>query len=152
MKKLPLIVTLLAAGLMQPLGAWAESIYTSQAPQPLGPYSQAVRAGDIVYISGQIALNPQTDELVSGDFRSQFKQALLNLAAVAKAAGGGLDNIVKVTIYVTDLNNFSTINEEMSAQFHKPYPARVVVEVKALPKQAAVEIEAVMTNPTKLRK
>lgn len=77
---------------------------------------------------------------------------MLNLAAVAKAAGGGLDNIVKVTIYVTDLNNFSTINEEMSAQFHKPYPARVVVEVKALPKKAAVEIEAVMTNPTKLRK
>ncbi len=84
--------------------------------------------------------------MVKGEFREQFKQALINLTAVAKAAGGSLDDIVKVTIYVTDLNNFSTINELMEAQFHKPYPARVVVGIKELPKHAPVEIEAIMID------
>jgi reactive intermediate/imine deaminase len=131
-------------------GAFAESpvskkaIYTATAPAPIGVYSQAVQFGNTVYISGQIPLDPKTGAIVEGDFNAQVEQALANVAEVAKAAGGNLDNIVKITVYLTDLNNFSLVNEAMKKRFGQPYPARAAIEIKALPKQAVVEIEAVM--------
>jgi 2-iminobutanoate/2-iminopropanoate deaminase len=121
-----------------------ESIYTKTAPDPIGIYSQAIKIGNTVYISGQIPIDPKTGELVPGNFNEQVKQSLLNVNEIAKAAGGNIDNIVKVNVYLLDLNNFALLNEAMEAVFHLPYAARSVVEVKALPKNAMVEIEAVM--------
>jgi len=126
-----------------------ESIYTKNAPEPIGIYSQAIKAGNTVYISGQIPLDPKTGNIVSGSFKEQARQAVANLNAVAKAAGGSLDNILKVTVYLTNLNNFSAVNDVMAETFHKPYPARAAIEIKALPKNAAIEIEAVMQVPSK---
>jgi reactive intermediate/imine deaminase len=119
-------------------------VYTNRAPAPIGPYSQAIKIDNIVYISGQIPIDPKTGELVSGDFGKQSKQVIQNLSEVAKAAGGNLDDFVKVTVYVTDLANFAVFNQVMANYFNKPYPARVVIEVKSLPKQATIEIEALM--------
>lgn len=121
-----------------------KTIQTSRAPQAIGTYSQAVRAGDTVYLSGQIPLEPKTMEMVEGDIRAQAHQAFTNLAAVAGAAGGGLGDIVKLTVYLTDLKDFPIINEVMSEYFSAPYPARAAVGVAALPKGAGVEIEAIM--------
>jgi 2-iminobutanoate/2-iminopropanoate deaminase len=121
-----------------------QAIYTKNAPAPIGPFSQAIKIDDTVYLSGQLPTDPKTGELVTGDFTKQVKQVLLNLSEVAKAGGGTLDDIVKVTVYVTDLSNFAVVNKVMSEYFHKPYPARVTIEVKGLPKQATVEIEAIM--------
>lgn len=98
----------------------------------------------MLYISGQIPLDLKTGELVKGNIQKQVRQAIANLSEITKASGGNLDNIVKITIYVTDLGNFSVINEIMSEYFHKPYPARAVLEIKALPKHADIEIEAIM--------
>lgn len=120
------------------------AIFTKAAPAPIGAYSQAIKMGDITYISGQIPIDNKTGELVKGDFSSQFRQAIINLSEITKASGGSLSDIVKVTVYVTDLTNFAIVNKVMTEYFHEPYPARVVVEIKALPKHAAVEIEAVM--------
>lgn len=120
------------------------AIYTELAPAPIGPFSQAIQAGNMIYISGQIPTDLKTGELVKGNFLDQFKRAVNNLSEIAKASGGSLDNIVKLTIYVTDLGNFSAINEVMKEYFHKPYPARSVIEIKSLPKNAPVEIEAIM--------
>jgi len=117
-------------------------VYTKNAPAPIVVYSQAIKVNKTVYISGQISIDPKTGELVKGDFNTQFKQAILNLNEVAKAAGGSLDNIVKVSVYLTDLNNFPTVNNIMKTYFHEPYPARAVIEIKKLPKNATVEIEA----------
>lgn len=121
-----------------------KTIQTSRAPQAIGTYSQAVRAGDTVYLSGQIPLEPKTMEMAGGDIRAQAHQVFANLAAVAGAAGGGLGDIVKLTVYLTDLKDFPIINEVMSEYFSAPYPARAAVGVAALPKGAGVEIEAIM--------
>jgi reactive intermediate/imine deaminase len=122
-------------------------ISTQAAPAAIGPYSQAVRVADTVYLSGQIALDPVTMTLVDGGIEAQSRQVLDNLAAVAKAAGGSLDNCVKLTIFLTDLDNFAVVNNIMQEYFHAPYPARATVQVSALPRQAIVEIDAVLYLP-----
>jgi len=119
-------------------------IATEQAPAAIGPYSQAVRAGDTVYFSGQIPLDPANGELVQGDVAAQTRRVFDNLTAVARAAGGSLAQIVRVGIYVTDLANFATVNAVMAEYFQAPYPARSTIEVSALPKGAQVEVDAVM--------
>ena len=119
-------------------------INTRHAPQAIGTYSQAVQAGDTVYLSGQIPLDPKTMKPVGGDIRMQAHQVFVNLAAVADAAGGSLADIVKLSIYLVNLKDFPIINEVMSEYFKEPYPARATVGVAALPKDAGVEIEAIM--------
>jgi reactive intermediate/imine deaminase len=118
-------------------------ISTEQAPAAIGPYSQAVRAGDTVYFSGQIPLDPATGALVDGDISAQTRRVFDNLANVAGAAGGSLAQIVRVGIYVTDLANFAAVNAVMAEYFQQPYPARSTIEVSALPKAAQVEVDAV---------
>ena len=119
-------------------------IHTDAAPGAVGTYSQAVRSGNTVYLSGQIPLHPQTMELVEGDIDAQIRQVFDNLAAVARAAGGGLGDIVKLTVYLTDLGHFGRVNEIMAQYFKEPYPARAAVGVAALPKAAAVEMDAIL--------
>ncbi|MEX0899337.1 MAG: RidA family protein [Gammaproteobacteria bacterium] len=122
-------------------------IQTDKAPAAIGTYSQAVRAGDTVYLSGQIPLDPKTMELVTGSIDIQIRRVFDNLDAVAKAAGGSLNDIVKLNVYLTDLGNFARVNEIMAAHFAQPYPARAAVGVSALPKGAQVEVDAVMVLP-----
>jgi reactive intermediate/imine deaminase len=119
-------------------------IATTEAPAAIGPYSQAVRAGDTVYFSGQIPLDPASGALVEGDITAQTRRVFDNLVAVAQAAGGSLSQIVRVGIYVTDLANFAAVNAVMAEYFQPPYPARSTIEVSALPKAAQVEVDAVM--------
>lgn len=119
-------------------------IRTHLAPKAIGTYSQAVKAGNTVYISGQIPLDPETMEMVSQDIAEQAKQVFKNLAEITQSAGGKLKDIVKLTIYLTDINNFSITNEVMSEFFDEPYPARALIGVSALPKKAQVEIDAIM--------
>lgn len=119
-------------------------ISTPKAPQAIGAYSQAIKIGDTVYLSGQIPLAPDTMEIVEGDFERQAEQVFLNLHAVVNAAGGTFDQVVKLTIYMTDLSKFPIVNEVMARHFKKPYPARATVGVAALPKGAAVEVDAVL--------
>ena len=119
-------------------------ISTDDAPQAIGTYSQAVAVGETVYMSGQVPLDPVTGEMVSDDFEAQANRVFENLKAVAKASGGTLDNAVKLTIFLTDLGNFPTVNEVMAAHMNEPYPARAAVEVSALPKGAKIEIEGVL--------
>ena len=121
-----------------------ESIHTDTAPAAIGTYSQAVRAGGAVYLSGQIPLDPATMELAEGDIDAQIRQVFDNLAAVAEAAGGRLGDIVKLTVYLTDLGHFPRVNEIMAQYFQEPYPARAAVGVAALPKAAAVEMDAIL--------
>jgi reactive intermediate/imine deaminase len=121
-----------------------EPVHTQRAPAAIGPYSQAVRLGGLAFLSGQIPLDPATMELVGGDVADQARQVFENLAAVAEAAGGSLSDLVKLTVYLTDLGNFQTVNEVMAGYFREPYPARAAVGVAALPRGAAVEVEAVM--------
>ena len=121
-----------------------EQVHSNAAPQAIGPYSQAIKAGSMVFLSGQIPLNPETMELVSGDVAAQTHQVFKNLIAVAEAAGGGLANTVKLTIYLTDLGDFAVVNEIMAGYFNEPYPARATIQVSALPKGSAVEIDAVL--------
>jgi reactive intermediate/imine deaminase len=120
-----------------------QAIASAAAPSAIGPYSQAVRAGDTVYLSGQIPLDPATMQIVDG-FDAQVRRVFDNLAAVCAQAGGGFDDVVRVTIYLTDLANFPKVNEIMASRFREPYPARVTVGVASLPRGAAVEIDAVM--------
>ena len=122
-----------------------EIIFTEDAPQAIGTYSQAVRVGNTVYLSGQIPLIPETMELIEGDITNQIKRVFMNLAAVAKASGGTLTNINKLNIYLTDLSNFPLVNEIMAENFSEPYPARAVVGVASLPKGAMIEMDAIMT-------
>ncbi|OSI14388.1 RidA family protein [Neisseria dumasiana] len=120
-------------------------IHTDNAPAAIGAYSQAVCAGNTVYISGQIPLDPATMAVVgNGDFRAEAHQVFKNLQAVAQAAGGSLDDIVKVNAYLTDLGNFAVFNEVMAEYFSQPFPARAAVEVAGLPKGVQVEAEAVL--------
>ncbi len=119
-------------------------ISTEKAPQAIGTYSQAVKVGDTVYMSGQIPLIPETMEMVEGDIRSQIHRVFQNLQAVANAAGGDLSDIVKLNIFLTDLSNFPQVNEVMAEYFQQPYPARAAIGVSALPKDAGVEMDAVL--------
>ncbi|MCS7190676.1 MAG: RidA family protein [Fimbriimonadales bacterium] len=120
-----------------------QAIFSSDAPAPIGPYSQATRIGDWIFISGQIPIDPATGELIIGGVAAQTKQVLQNLQAVLTAIGLSLDSVVKTTIYMTDLNMFAEMNEVYSQYFRPPYPARATVQVSALPKGALVEIEAI---------
>lgn len=119
-------------------------INTAEAPQAIGPYSQAVKVNSTVYLSGQIPLDPATMQMVPGDIRAQAVRVFQNLAAVAVAAGGGLNQCVKINIYLTDLAEFATVNEVMAEFFSAPYPARACVQVAALPRGARIEVEATM--------
>ncbi len=121
-----------------------QSINTELAPSAIGPYSQAIRCGDTVYLSGQIPLDPQTMQLCSDEIRLQITQVIDNLAAVCEASGGSLAKIVKLSVYLTDLNHFPLINEAMTHRFYEPYPARVAIGVAALPRGAQVEMDGVM--------
>jgi len=119
-------------------------IATDKAPAAIGPYSQAVRAGNTVYFSGQIPLDPATGTLVEGDISTQTRRVFDNLKAVAEAAGGSFDKFVRVGIYVTDLANFAAVNAVMNEYCQPPYPARSTIEVAGLPKGAQVEVDAIM--------
>ena len=120
------------------------NIHTELAPQAIGPYSQAIKAGKTVYLSGQIPLDPVTMALIEGDIAAQTERILMNLREVCRAAGGNLNQIVKLTIFLIDLSHFADVNEMMTRFFQAPYPARSTVQVAALPKNAAIEIDAVM--------
>lgn len=119
-------------------------IQTDQAPQAIGTYSQAVKVGNTVYLSGQIPLDPKTMDLVAGDMSAHIRRVFDNLSAVAQAAGGTLNDVVKLNIYLTDLAHFALVNEIMAQYFAQPYPARAAIGVASLPKGAAVEMDAVM--------
>lgn len=121
-----------------------EIVATPKAPSAIGPYSQAVKTGLVVFTSGQIGLDPNTGELASQDFEIQARQAFANLAAVAAASGGTLANVVKFTLFLTDLSNFGKVNEIMAEVVGKPYPARSTVGVASLPKGAQFEVEAIL--------
>jgi len=122
-------------------------IHTDDAPAAIGPYSQAVRAGDTVYLSGQIPLDAASGELIDGDFEARVRRVLDNLSAVCRAAGGELSDIVKLNVYLTDLSRFGEVNSIMAEVFETPYPARAAVEVAGLPKGTDVEMEAVASIP-----
>lgn len=120
------------------------AVHTDKAPKAIGPYSQAIKAGDTVYLSGQIPLDPDTGELVEGDIDVQINRVFDNLTAVAEAAGGTLKDVVKLTVYLTDLSHFPRVNKRMAERFVEPCPARAAVGVAALPKGAQVEMDAIM--------
>jgi reactive intermediate/imine deaminase len=120
-------------------------IQTSDAPRAIGTYSQAVKIGGTVYLSGQIPLDPVTGQLVSGDIDAEIRRAFDNLKAIAKAAGGSLDNAVKLTVFLTDLGHFNKVNEIMATYFREPYPARAAVGVAALPRGARFEVECILS-------
>lgn len=138
------LIVLTAISLNASANTIKEVIYTKNAPEPIGTYSQAIRVNETIYLSGQIGIVPTTGELVEGGFDAQLKQTLTNLSEVAKAAGGSTDDIVKVNIFIKDLKDFQALNIIYPEFFKKPFPARSVVEIKALPKGALIEIEAIM--------
>ncbi|HMQ12902.1 MAG TPA: RidA family protein [Candidatus Competibacter phosphatis] len=121
-----------------------EIIKTDQAPAAIGTYSQAVKVGHTVYLSGQIPLDPATMQLVDGGMEAQIRQVFDNLAAVARAAGGSLDDTVKLNVFLTDLGHFALVNQIMAEYFQEPYPARAAIGVAALPRGAQVEMDAVL--------
>ncbi|HVO00232.1 MAG TPA: RidA family protein [Steroidobacteraceae bacterium] len=120
-------------------------IHTKHAPQAIGTYSQAVRAGDTVYISGQIPLDPATGALVSGDIEAEIRRVFENLKAIAEAAGGSLAKVVKLSVFLTDMTHFPKVNEIMATYFSSPYPARAAIGVAALPRGARVEMECILS-------
>ncbi|MDR5709687.1 MAG: RidA family protein [Armatimonadota bacterium] len=120
-----------------------EVIHTDAAPRAIGPYSQAVRAGGFVFVSGQIPLDPETGELVTGDVRVQTRRVLLNIAAILEAAGTSLEKVVRTTVYLRDLNDFNAVNEEYMNFFRDARPARTTVQVARLPRDAAVEMDVI---------
>lgn len=120
-------------------------VESAKAPQPIGCYSQAVRVGNLVFLSGQIGLDPKTSELVSGGCEAQLRQIFTNMQEVIHAAGGDFTHIIKLTIYLCDLNDFALVNELMKIYFQPPYPARSTIQVAALPKNADLEIEAIVS-------
>jgi len=121
-----------------------QAIHSDSAPDAIGPYSQAIKAGDLVFLSGQIPLDPATMEFVDGDFEARARQVFDNLSAVAEAAGTELNRVVKLTIFLTDLTNFATVNTVMEDYFEQPFPARAAVGVASLPKGADVEADAIL--------
>ena len=121
-------------------------IYTEKAPKAIGPYSQAVSAGGFTFVSGQIAINPETGDLMNASIKDQAEQVLKNLIAICEEAKGSLADIVKITIYITNKNDFAVVNETMQKYFSEPYPARATVEVSALPLGVNVEMDAVLVN------
>lgn len=121
-----------------------ETISTDRAPAAIGTYSQAVKVGEAVYLSGQIPLVPETMELVQGDMEVQIRRVFDNLTAVAEAAGGGLSDVVKLNVFLTDLGHFPLVNQVMAEYFSEPYPARAAIGVASLPKGAAVEMDAIL--------
>ena len=123
----------------------SKAIHTELAPKAIGTYSQAVRAGDTVYMSGQIPFDPATGELVSGDIEAEIRRVFDNLKAVAEAAGGTLGHAVKLTVFLTDMANFPKVNEVMATYFKAPYPARAAIGVASLPRGARVEIECILS-------
>ena len=123
-----------------------EIIFTQKAPKAIGPYSQAVKAGGFLFVSGQIPINPETGDLMTSSIEEQANQVILNLKSICEAAGSGLEDIVKLTIYLTDLGNFAKVNEAMLEYFPEPYPARATVEVSALPLGVNVEMDAIVIS------
>ena len=121
-----------------------QAIHSDDAPAAIGTYSQAIRHGKLVFLSGQIPLDPKTMDIVDGDFDARARQVFDNLKAVAEAAGGSLDQVVKLTIFLTDLDNFAAVNAVMEDFFNKPYPARAAIGVASLPKGADVEADAIL--------
>lgn len=119
-------------------------IHTDAAPKAIGSYSQAIRSGNTIYLSGQIPLDPKTNQLVSDDIQKEVAQVFENITAVCLAAGGRLEKIVKLTVFLTDINHLSIVNEVMSRYFKEPYPARTSIQVAALPKGARVEVEGIL--------
>ena len=122
------------------------AIATADAPQAIGPYSQAIKSGNLLFASGQIPIDPATGALVAGDIAAQTRQVFLNIAGVLKAAGAGFDNVVKTTVFLADMNDFAVMNAEYEKAFGTHKPARSTIEVKRLPKDARVEIEAIATR------
>ncbi len=127
---------------------YRKSIQTDEAPAAIGPYSQAISTGETIYLSGQIPIDPATGQLISDDFEVQAHQVLKNLAAVARASGGSLADVVKLTVYLIDLGNFQILNAAFADHFDEPYPARSTIQVSALPLGAQVEIDAILVLPT----
>ncbi len=121
-----------------------KKVHTKNAPAAIGTYSQAIEVGDFVFLSGQIPLDPVTMDVVGGDFEARTRQVFDNLAAVAGAAGGSLNDVVKLTVFLTDLGNFATVNAVMEDYFHQPFPARAAVGVASLPKGVDVEADAIL--------
>ncbi len=124
----------------------SQVVQTENAPRAIGPYSQAVRSGPLVFLSGQVPLDPATMRLVEGGIEEQAEQVFDNLAAVAAAAGSNLGQALRMTIYLTDLGNFKTVNEIMARRLDAPYPARVTIGVAALPANAMIEIDAILSD------
>lgn len=130
-----------------------EIVITNEAPKAIGTYSQAVKVGNTVYLSGQIPLDPASGEMVAGEIRAQITRVFDNLAAVAKAAGGSLQDVVKLNVFLVDLKHFPQVNEIMAQYFKEPYPARAAVGVAALPRNAQVEMDAIMVlGPERAKK
>ena len=121
-----------------------EIIFTENAPKAIGPYSQAVKSGGFLFVSGQVALNPSTGDLMNSSIEEQAEQVIKNLSAICEAANTNLSNIIKLTIYITDMSDFSIVNNAMEKHFESPYPARATVEVSALPLGVNVEMDAVV--------
>ena len=127
---------------------YRKSIQTDEAPAAIGPYSQAISTGETVYLSGQIPIDPATGQLISDDFEVQAHQVLENLTAVARASGGSLADVVKLTVFLSDLGNFQVLNAAFADHFDEPFPARSTIEVSALPLGALVEVDAILVLPT----
>ena len=120
-------------------------IFTNKAPAAIGPYSQAVQWGDVVFISGQIPLDPENGQLNNATFEDETNQVLDNLEAICQEAGGTLDHILKLTIYLTDLSNFDVVNSIMATRFSEPFPARATLEISKLPKEVSIEMDAILS-------
>ena len=130
---------------MTPNQKMKKPIFTSKAPAAIGPYSQAVQWGDVVFISGQIPLDPENGELNNATFEDETNQVLDNLEAICQEAGGTLDHILKLTIYLTDLSKFEVVNSIMASRFSEPFPARATLEISKLPKEVSIEIDAILS-------
>ncbi|MDB9967373.1 RidA family protein [Gammaproteobacteria bacterium] len=122
-----------------------KTIFTSKAPAAIGPYSQAVQWGDVVFISGQIPLDPENGQLNNATFEDETNQVLDNLEAICQEAGGTLDHILKLTIYLTDLSKFDVVNSIMASRFSEPFPARATLEISKLPKEVSIEMDAILS-------
>ena len=130
---------------MTPNQKMKKPIFTNKAPAAIGPYSQAVQWGDVVFISGQIPLDPENGQLNNATFEDETNQVLDNLEAICQEAGGTLDHILKLTIYLTDLSKFDVVNSIMASRFSEPFPARATLEISKLPKEVSIEIDAILS-------